>query len=169
MQFESEIDGEVFRVHLDEGEQKADVNGSGLDYQIIHQNNGRLLFRTGTKLYKIDNVSVNGRRVSFSIDGTFMEAVVKDDHDLLLEKLGFSDSVEASAGALEAPMPGKILEILIEEGQKVEMGQPVLILEAMKMENELKAPIEGTVGSLIVKQGDNVEKNQILLEIEPRG
>jgi len=169
MHFESEIDGELFRVNLHKDEQKAEVNGSGIDYQIIHQTNGRLLFRTGTKLFKIDNISVNGRHVSFSIDGTFIEAVVKDDQDLLLEKLGFSDTAEASAGTLEAPMPGKILEILIEEGQKVEMGQPVLILEAMKMENELKAPIDGTVGSLIIKKGDNVEKNQILLEIEPRG
>ncbi|MEX0647161.1 MAG: acetyl-CoA carboxylase biotin carboxyl carrier protein subunit, partial [Balneolaceae bacterium] len=67
------------------------------------------------------------------------------------------------------PMPGKILELLVQEGDSVEAGQPVIILEAMKMENELKAPIQGKVATLQISQNDNVEKNQPLLEIEPRG
>jgi biotin carboxyl carrier protein len=66
-------------------------------------------------------------------------------------------------------MPGKILELLSSEGDEVELGDPVAILEAMKMENELKAPCAGTIQSISVTTGASVEKNQILLEIEPRG
>jgi biotin carboxyl carrier protein len=66
-------------------------------------------------------------------------------------------------------MPGKILELLVSEGDEVEEHQPVLILEAMKMENELKSQVKGVVSKLHITEGDNVEKNQILLEIEASG
>ncbi len=169
MEFESNIGGEIYRVHLNSDNSKALVNDSEFEYKLIEQNNGRILLRSGTKVYKIDNISVNGRQVSFSLNGSFFEATVKDEQDLLLEKLGFEDQAEASIGKLAAPMPGKILEIMAEEGQSVELGDPLIILEAMKMENELKATADGIINSLHVKQGDNVEKNQILLEIKPSG
>ena len=74
-----------------------------------------------------------------------------------------------SVGDLKAPMPGKILDILVKEGDEVALGDPVMILEAMKMENELKSPADGILEALHVEKGDNVEKNQLLLEISPRG
>ena len=169
MEFESNIGGEIFRVHLNSDGSKAVVNNSDLEFEWMNQKNGRVLLRSGTKLYKIDNISVQGRQVSFSLNGSFFETTVKDDQDLLLEKLGFDEQVDASIGTLAAPMPGKILEIMVKEGQSVDMGDPLLILEAMKMENELKAPADGIIDSLHVKQADSVEKNQILLEIKPRG
>lgn len=169
MQFESEINGEVFGVELNDQLTEAIVDDTSTPIEIIVQKSGRLLFRTGTKLYKIDNIEVNERNVSFSINGTYFETTVKDEQDLLLEKLGFHAGTAASAGSLNAPMPGKILELLIADGESVEEGQPVLILEAMKMENELKSPSNGVVSKLHIQQGDNVEKNQLLIDIEPSG
>jgi len=75
-------------------------------------------------------------------------------------------SVEAGAGAVLAIMPGKIVRVLVEPGQQVEEGDPVCVLEAMKMENELHARQEGIVRTLHVKPGDDVEKDQVLVEIE---
>jgi pyruvate carboxylase subunit B len=66
-------------------------------------------------------------------------------------------------------MPGKILEIPVSVGDEVEIGEAILILEAMKMENELKASLTGIIHSVQVQTGDSVEKNQILLEIKARG
>ena len=169
MQFESTIGDKVIEVNLPEGESAAEVNGKKLPFELIRQDNGRVLFRTGTKLYKIDNVVVDGINVSFSLNGKFYKTTVKDEQELLLEKLGFDTSVAASFGQLDAPMPGKILELMVKEGDDVEEGDSVIILEAMKMENELKAPASGTVIAVNVAQNDNVEKNQPLLEIEPRG
>ncbi len=74
--------------------------------------------------------------------------------------------VEAGAGAVLAIMPGKIIRVLVEPGQEVEEGEPVCILEAMKMENELHAPKSGTVHAVHVAVGDDVEKGQVLVEIE---
>ncbi len=65
-----------------------------------------------------------------------------------------------------APMPGKIVDVLIEVGDTVEAGDVVLILEAMKMENELRAPKKGTVTSVLVKKGDSAERGQLLVALE---
>lgn len=169
MQFESSIDDRSFDVEIDNDNQLATVDGKEITYELISQSNGRVLFRTGTKLHIIDNIEVDKQNISFSIDGNFVKTVVKDEQELLLERLGFSTDELASVGLLEAPMPGKILELLVAEGDEVEEGQPVAILEAMKMENELKAPATGIVASVSVTEKDNVEKNQTILEIEPRG
>ena len=72
----------------------------------------------------------------------------------------------AGAGAVLAIMPGKIIRVLVEVGQQVEEGEPVCVLEAMKMENELRARQGGVVRTVRVKPGDDVEKDQVLMEIE---
>jgi len=74
--------------------------------------------------------------------------------------------IEAEAGAVLAIMPGKIIRVMVEPGQHVEEGDPVCVLEAMKMENELRAHQSGTVRAVHVKPGDDVEKDQVLVEID---
>jgi pyruvate carboxylase subunit B len=74
--------------------------------------------------------------------------------------------VEASAGSVLAIMPGKIVRLMVEVGQQVEEGEPVCVLEAMKMENELNARQAGVVRAVYVTPGDDVEKDQVLVEIE---
>ena len=73
---------------------------------------------------------------------------------------------EAGAGAVLAIMPGKIIRVMVEVGQQVEEGEPVCVLEAMKMENELQARQGGSVRAVHVKPGEDVEKDQVLVEIE---
>ena len=72
----------------------------------------------------------------------------------------------AGSGAVLAIMPGKIIRVMVEPGQQVEDGDPVCVLEAMKMENELHSHQSGTVQTVHVKPGDDVEKDQVLVEIE---
>ncbi|WP_010480233.1 pyruvate/oxaloacetate carboxyltransferase [Thermococcus zilligii] len=69
-------------------------------------------------------------------------------------------------GVVTAPMPGRILRILVKEGERVKTGQGLLILEAMKMENEITAPKDGTVKKILVKEGTTVNTGNPLLEIE---
>ena len=72
----------------------------------------------------------------------------------------------ASAGAVTAIMPGKIIRVLVTEGDQVAEGDVICILEAMKMENELKAPKDGTVKALHIQSGQDVEMGAVLAEIE---
>ena len=67
---------------------------------------------------------------------------------------------------IKAPMPGKIIDVLVREGSTVVKGEPVVILEAMKMQNELLSPVNGTVVKVTAKPNTNVMKDDLLVEIK---
>ena len=69
------------------------------------------------------------------------------------------------AAGVVAPMPGKVLRVLVAEGDAVQRGTVVAILEAMKMENELRAGGDGTIGRIAVKEGQNVTKGDLIVEV----
>ncbi len=73
---------------------------------------------------------------------------------------------EVGSGSLQASMPGKVLDVLVEEGQEVEAGAPLVLLEAMKMELRITAPSAGVVQSVSVSAGEIVDQGQALVEIE---
>ncbi|WP_448378734.1 biotin/lipoyl-containing protein [Fervidobacterium sp.] len=83
------------------------------------------------------------------------------------ESAPVSTSSESGGGAkIVSPMSGVILKVLVSEGQKVEYGQKVVILEAMKMENDIVSDKPGIVKKIYVKEGDNVDTGQVLVELE---
>ena len=86
-----------------------------------------------------------------------------DSLSLLLRRRSKGFAPPKGEIAINAPMPGLIVSIPVEEGQAVKSGQTVVVLESMKMENELKAPRDGTVSSLKVAPRQAVEQNQVLL------
>lgn len=100
---------------------------------------------------------------TFKINGITQTISVKDRFDLLLDKLGMSDANAQKVNDVKAPMPGLILAIKVQPGQEVKKGDPLMILEAMKMENILKSPGDGVVKEVKVQERQNVEKNQVLL------
>ncbi len=69
-------------------------------------------------------------------------------------------------GRIKPPMPGKVVEVHVKEGAEVAEGEPLLVLEAMKMQNDIKAPFNGTVEKVHVKVGQNVESTTILIELK---
>ncbi len=74
---------------------------------------------------------------------------------------------ETPSGGLIAPMPGKVLSLLVAEGDEVSEGQMLVVLEAMKMEHHISAPMAGTVSSVLIAEGQQLENGQLLLTIEP--
>lgn len=101
-------------------------------------------------------VHVNGRPVALRLD---------DDVSLLLRSLEGDSARKVHAASVRAPMPGRISKLLVAEGELIEAGQGVCILEAMKMENEIKTPVTGIVKAVRVQEGQAVEKNVLLVEI----
>lgn len=169
MKFETTVGNDTKEIEVNHDEREYIFNGDTRSYAFRRQANGRYLLRSGTKLFKIDNISFDKHTVHFTIDGKWCKVEVRDEQDLLLDKLGFKTAAEIGEGELNAPMPGKILEMIVKEGDEVNLGDPVAILEAMKMENELKAPIAGKVKTIAVSKNDSVEKNALILEIEASG
>ena len=72
-----------------------------------------------------------------------------------------------SDGRIKPPMPGKIVEVKVREGQEVKEGDVLCVLEAMKMQNDLKSPVSGKVARVHVQDGANVEATTVLVEVEP--
>jgi biotin carboxyl carrier protein len=137
-------------------------------------------------LYEIDFEVVSGQPVySLLLNGQSYEAHVyatEEEWQVLLQGRLYPVQVEdererrlrTTLGArisdtgefqLRSPMPGLVVSLPIKEGQPVTKGDVLLILESMKMQNELKAPRDGTVTRIRVKVGDNVEQKQILLSV----
>lgn len=138
------------------------------------------------KVMEVDFETISGQPVySMLIDGKSYEAYVYQDEDqweVLLLGRQYPVKVEderekrlkAEGGAkiqetgefhLKAPMPGLVVAVPAQENQKIEKGQVLVILESMKMQNELKSPRPGTVQRIKVKPGESVEQRQVLLSI----
>lgn len=148
------------RIVADSDELEFDIHRSGED---------RYLIKLGSSTYKVDEVQVEGEKVSFRYNGVPITAEVRNEQELLLEQLGMKREEVVSEEVLKAPMPGRILQLQVKQGQTVKKGQPVVTLEAMKMENQIKAPIDGRVKKIFINQNQNVEKNDDLMEIEASG
>lgn len=106
---------------------------------------------------KIFEISINGNAYTIQL---------ADEYDQLIQQLGLTVVSTQQVKDIKAPMPGLVLSIDVKAGQTIEKGTPLLILEAMKMENVIKSPGDGIVKSIEVKQGAAVEKGQVLIEME---
>jgi len=98
--------------------------------------------------------------------GERWELEVMDERTRHIRSLTGGADRQRGPGALRAPMPGLVVRVLVEPGQAVSRGGGVVVLEAMKMENELKAAADGTVKAVRVGTGEPVDKGQVLVEFE---
>lgn len=119
------------------------------------------------KTYQASLIEANYQDKSFriSINGSHYMVQLSDQYDQLVDQLGLNVAAKQAALDIIAPMPGLVLDIMIENGQEIEEGTPILILEAMKMENILKATASGRIESIEVEKGNAVEKGQLLVNI----
>jgi biotin carboxyl carrier protein len=158
------------------------VNGTEFNVEILDDKH----IRINDKLLDVDFESVSGQPVfSLIIGGKSYEAYVSPDGDnweVLLHGRLYQAEVEDErerrlhgAGGvsanengefhLKAPMPGLVVATPVSEGQSVQKGQVLIILESMKMQNELKAPRDGIVSRIRIKSGETVEQKQTLLSL----
>ena len=105
------------------------------------------------------NVSIDGKIFSIEIEG----GSVEESSGSKRKKKGRGKK----SGTISSTIPGKIVSIAVEEGDKVAEGDVVMILEAMKMQNEIQAPLSGTVTAVNCKPGDSIEANSPLVIIQP--
>ena len=105
-------------------------------------------------------------RWALSPMGERWEMEVLDERTRHIRSLAAGADQRRAAKVLKAPMPGLVIRVQVEPGQRVEAGTALVVLEAMKMENELKAAAPGVVKTLRVTAGEAVEKGQVLVEFE---
>jgi biotin carboxyl carrier protein len=144
------------------------LNGSLTHADIQWQSNGQASILLENKSYtaQVEKVDKETKEIILKIDGQRYTLSIKEDIDILLDKMGINLSASQKAAPLKAPMPGMVLKILVEPGQLVNKGDALLILEAMKMENVLKATGAATIKSIKAEEKTAVEKGAILIEME---
>lgn len=144
------VDGETVRAHVQ------DVPATPLHTVTIGSQVWRVLARRGEEKGQYD-LSLDGRRYA-------VEAL--DERSKAIRELSGAGGRAAGPAHVLAPMPGLIVRVNVAAGDPVSAGQGVVVMEAMKMENELRASAAGTVKRVVVQPGSAVEKGAMLLEME---
>lgn len=162
--YSAQFEGKSFDVKLDDA--GVAINGTPLDWDLIDLGNGQFHIRHKNQSYpaEIVNIDRETKTVDLKIRGQRYSVKLREDVDLLMEKMGMTASAAGKVNTIKAPMPGLIIDLRVSDGDEVKPGDPLLILEAMKMENIIKSPGAGKVKKVKIKKGDSVEKGQVLIE-----
>ena len=115
----------------------------------------------------------NKRRIIFQdeeewqvlLRGTLYSALVEDEREKRL-RAAAGEVTESGDFVLKSPMPGLVIKVAVEEGDEIKKGDVLVILESMKMQNELKAPRDGKVTRVMIKDGDSIEQKETMLVLE---
>lgn len=165
-------EGQVYRALVDDREfdiaiqdDQLIVDGAPTDYTFEVLRDGYVSMIVDGESVPVSVEPTGPDTMRVTIDGRRTEVEVKDERDLLVEEFGLGEDA-AAGGEVRAPMPGLVLDVLVDEGDEVAADQGLLVLEAMKMENELKAPAGGVVRAVHAASGDAVDKEELLIEIE---
>lgn len=144
------------------------VNDVETPWDILEVSKGSFSIIKGNKSYNAEVLHANKTEKKFDIrvNGNKYQIEVKDQFDELLHSLGMDNMTSNKVKDVKAPMPGLVLEVKVEAGTEVKKDDPIIVLEAMKMENVLKSPTDGVIKSVSAKQGAAVEKNELLISFE---
>jgi biotin carboxyl carrier protein len=137
-----------------------------LDIVPTGDNTYHILFGQQSYQAKLHKVDFTAKTFHFIINGGHYEVKLADQFDQIANRLGLLSQKAIKIKEIKAPMPGMVLEVQAVPGQAVSKGDPLVILEAMKMENVLRAPGDAVVKKVWVEKGKAVDKNQVLLEME---
>ncbi|MCH7472454.1 hypothetical protein IIA79_05825 [bacterium] len=172
------INEETFEVDLrvdpaHEGGFIAKLDGREMQLELTERKHGSLTLAIDGQVGFYEFRKEKGRIVEVVHNSRGYRASLKnpqqDKLEKLLEEFGASLTSSTNETFIKAPMPGKILGISVNLGDKIELGQVVAVLEAMKMENEITSNVEGTVRKISAKVGDSVSADDTLIEVDPAG
>ncbi len=143
-------------------------NQSIQDFDLVKESEHTFQILDKGKSYKASLIAVDFEHKEFTIkvNGRIYDLKLSDRFDQLVNKLGLEVSSSHKLKDVKAPMPGLVLNIAVSEGQEINIGDKLLILEAMKMENVIKSDGEGIVKAIHVNKGLAVDKGQLLIEME---
>ena len=164
MDFSFWIDNQEFKVGLEErGENNIQVNLGGRTYNISAEILGdeELLLNIDGRVYNIIISSNTSSSYSICVGGRFFEVEKKSISQMLTVQ-----ARKAKKQVVRASMPGRIIKVLLREGKRVKENQAVMVLEAMKMQNEIKSPQAGIITKIGVSPGDSVETGFLLFSVE---
>lgn len=139
---------------------------SQLDAVSVEKNKFHILKNNTPYQAEIIATDFINKTYTVKVNNSTYTVAIANALDMLIKEMGFEVGTSKQINAIKAPMPGLILEISVEVGQEVKENDPLLILEAMKMENSILSPRNGVIKSVTMSKGAAVEKGALLIEFE---
>jgi biotin carboxyl carrier protein len=165
--FTAAIYGKILAVN-DVDEEAISIDGVKHRYSWNDEGNGFATLGLDNRTIRIYCRQISETLYEIWFDTQVLTVELQDEKHQILSKLGAGSARTDGPFILRAPMPGLVKVIEASAGQQVEKGSGLVILEAMKMENELRSTLDGVIKSVHVNTGQAVEKDQPLMTIEPR-
>lgn len=166
MRLHAELDGTKHEVDIkrDGGKVTASVDGREYSLDVSQPEPGLFVLRSEASKHIAHVTSKPDGRSIVSMNGRAIEVALSDPKRLR----GSASNADAQDGVAEikTAMPGKVVRILVAEGDAVEKGSGVIVVEAMKMQNEIRSPKDGVVTAIKITEGDTVESGALLLTVE---
>ncbi len=154
----ADIEGQRFEMTSDQWE--------NLDCIQISEDTYHLIEDGKTYIIKVSKADDAAKKITLRIDGENKSVTLLNELELLIERMGLNVAKSKKLRVLNAPMPGLVTSIKVEAGQDVEEGSPLLILEAMKMENVISAPHHTRIKEVKVDVGQAIDKGTALIEFD---
>ncbi|MEO9871568.1 acyl-CoA carboxylase biotin carboxyl carrier protein subunit [Ekhidna sp.] len=158
--------GELEKISIEHQKENHLIDGVPFDGEVVKMDDSSYKVYKSNKIFRVEVAERNGKEMKLKVNDLLLDVSVTDHIDQILDKLGMNAASSSVVKDVKAPMPGSILNIIISEGDEVSLGDQLLVLEAMKMENVIKSPGEGKVSKILVSEKENVEKNQVLISFE---
>ena len=146
------------------------VAGKQMDYSTLPISRTSMQLVVNGRVYKVDLESSPdqveaGETMALRVNGTPFDVVVNDERSKLMKSAHGSTDATAGPTTVRAPMPGLVSKVEVAKGDQVSPGQGLVILEAMKMENEIRSNVKGQIKDIFVQTGRAVEKGEPILTI----
>jgi len=147
-------------------EKKIKYQGEVVEIKLHEDSKGFSYIIWKKKKYLLDVIEKKQNRYTIMINGVWHSFTVETPISLKRKRYLAQQDNSSSSVSIEAPMPGKIIDVMVEEGGEVKEGEPIIILEAMKMQNEIISHVTGIIQAITVKKNESVMKDDVLIEIK---
>lgn len=156
--------GDRYKIYLPK-ESKPIINGEEKDVFFIEHKNNFSSFSMNNKVYQCEITQRDQNRIMVKVNGVEYKFSLESIFSYLRHNILSKGAEADSDDNIKSPMPGKIVDVFISEGDLVNEGEGILSLEAMKMQNEINAPCNGMIRKIHVKPGQTVMQDELLIEI----
>lgn len=156
--------GKRFKIYLPK-ESKPVIDGVEHDINFIEHQDFQYSFEWNNKRYNCELVSRDQNKTIIKVNGVEYKFSLESIFSYIRHGMIDKDDKSNNENNIVSPMPGKIVDIFLSEGDLVNIGEPILTLEAMKMQNEITASCNGVIRKIHVVQGQSIMKDELLVEI----
>lgn len=164
MRYEAEIQGQKVTVELEQVAERVSARVGNRDYslEVFSPEEGVYTFLNGDRVYEAQVTALNEASMRVQIGSRVVAIRIVDRR----QRRSRAEHAIEGRQNLVAPMPGRVVRILLQAGDEVAAGEGVVVVEAMKMQNEIKSPKAGRVVEVRIAEGATVNANQVLAVVE---